>query len=394
MAIREIIKDIYCIGVNDWDRRLFDELIPLPQGTSYNSYLIKGSEKTCIIDTVDPLKVNEFISNIDQLKIDKVEYIVSHHAEQDHSGSIPYLLERFKDSKVITNTKCRDFLIDLLHIDTSRFIVINDGDEISLGNKRLKFIFTPWVHWPETFSTYLIEDKMAFTCDFFGAHIASSYMFADNFEEVYFSAKRYFAEIMMPFRKLVAGNIDKISALDIKYICPSHGLVYRNPNKIIEAYREWCSDSVKNEVIIPYISMHESTKLMVEYLTESLGSKGIKVIPFNLTVTDIGELAMSLIDAATIIVGTPTVLTKAHPVVANAVFLANALRPKTKYISIIGSYGWGHKTIEHLSSMIPDIKAELIPPVFIKGSPKKDDYDLLENLAETVYNKHKTAGLL
>ncbi len=393
MAKREIVKDIYAVGVNDWDRRLFDELIPLPNGTSYNSYIIKGTEKICLIDTVDPVKCREFFHNLDQIDIDRIDYIVAHHAEQDHSGSIPMVLAKYPSAKVVTNAKCRDFLIDLLHLAPSQFIVINENDTLSLGNRTLKFVFTPWVHWPETFSSYLIEDKCLFSCDFFGAHIASSDLFADNFEEVYFAAKRYYAEIMMPFRKQVSTNIDKVTKDEISFICPSHGLVYRNPKLIIDSYRDWVSDKIKNEVIIPYISMHESTRVMVEHLVEALSSRGIKVIPFNLTVTDIGELAMSLVDAATIIIGTPTVLTLAHPVVVNAVFLANALRPKAKFASIIGSFGWGHKTVEHLTSIIPNLKVELIAPVMVKGLPKEDDLKKLDDLADQVTAKHREIGL-
>lgn len=171
--MRQINRDVFEVGAIDWDRRLFDELIPLPDGTSYNAYIVKGSEKIALIDTVDPPKTETLITNLAEAGVEKIDYLISHHAEQDHSGSIPYVLEIYPDAKVVTNEKCKNMLIDLLNIDGQRFIVIEDGRELSLGNKTIKFIFTPWVHWPETISTYLKEDKILFSCDFFGSHLAT-----------------------------------------------------------------------------------------------------------------------------------------------------------------------------------------------------------------------------
>jgi len=207
-------------------------------------------------------------------------------------------------------------------------------------------------------------------------------------------AKRYYAEIMMPFRTIIQKNIEKVKALDLEMIAPSHGPIYLNPDFIIDAYSEWVSDNVKNEVILPYVSMHGSTESMVDYLIDALMNKGITVKPFNLTVTDIGELAMALVDAATIILATPTVLTGAHPAAVYAAFLTNALRPKLKFAGIIGSYGWGGKTVEQIKGLLPNLKVELLEPVLIKGLPKIEDLKLLDNLAETIYKKHKEAGII
>jgi flavorubredoxin len=172
-------------------------------------------------------------------------------------------------------------------------------------------------------------------------------------------------------------------------IAPSHGPVYKNPDFIINAYREWISDEVKNEVVIPYVSMHGSTAAMVNYLTNALMERGIEVKPFNLTVADIGELAMALVDAATVVIASPTVLSGAHPSAIYAAYLANALRPKTKFASIIGSYNWGGKMVEQLAGMIKNLKVEIIEPVVIKGYPKEEDFKLLDKMADEIYEKHK-----
>jgi len=391
---RQIKSNIYSVGAIDWDRRLFDELIPLPDGTSYNSYLIKGTEKIALIDTVDPTKQHELIENLKELKIDKIDYIVTNHAEQDHSGALPKILSIYKNARVVTNKKCKDMLMNLLLIPENKFITVNDRETISLGDKTLEFIYAPWVHWPETMLTYLKEDKILFSCDLFGSHFATSEIFVTDEAKVYESAKRYYAEIMMPFRRIIKKNLKKIEDLDIEIIATSHGPIYDKPEFIINAYKEWISDDVKNEVIIPYVSMHGSTKKMVDYLVNALMKRDINVKPFNLTVTDIGELAISLVDAATIVIASPTVLVGPHPSVVYATYLANALRPKTKFVSIIGSYGWGGKMVKQLSDMISNLKVEIIEPVVIKGFPKEDDFKELDRLVDDILRKHKENNIV
>lgn len=391
---RQIKSNIYSVGAIDWDRRLFDELIPLPDGTSYNSYLIKGTEKIALIDTVDPTKQHELIENLKELKIDKIDYIVTNHAEQDHSGALPKILSIYKNARVVTNKKCKDMLINLLLIPENKFITVNDRETISLGDKTLEFIYAPWVHWPETMLTYLKEDKILFSCDLFGSHFATSDLFVTDEARLYEAAKRYYAEIMMPFRKTIKKNLEKIKDLDIEIIATSHGPIYDKPEFIINAYKEWISDDVKNEVIIPYVSMHGSTKKMVDYLVNALMKRDINVKPFNLTVTDIGELAISLVDAATIVIASPTVLVGPHPSVVYATYLANALRPKTKFVSIIGSYGWGGKMVKQLSDMISNLKVEIIEPVVIKGFPKEDDFKELDRLVDDILRKHKENNIV
>ena len=384
--MREIKRNVYYVGAIHWDRRLFDELIPLPDGTSYNAYLIKGSEKTALIDTVDPAMEDVLIKKLKDVKID---YIIANHAEQDHSGALPRMLEKYPDAMIVTNPKCKTILMDLLHIPDNKFIEVKDGETLSLGDKTLKFIYAPWVHWPETMFTYLREDRILFPCDFLGSHLATSDLFVTDESKVYEAAKRYYAEIMMPFRTTIRKNLEKIKDLEIDIIAPSHGPLYDNPEFILNAYRDWSSEKVKNEVVIPYISMHGSTKIMIDYFVDALIKRGITVKPFNLTETDIGELAMALVDTATVVVGTPTVLTGAHPNVVYAVYLLNALRPKVKFASIIGSYGWGGKMVEQITEMLTNLKIEILDPVIVKGLPEREDFEALDRLADEIKEKHR-----
>jgi flavorubredoxin len=389
MKPREIRPGIYRVGAIDWDRRLFDSLIPLPDGTSYNSYLIKGSEKTALIDTVDPSMQDVLINHLSQLGIKSIDYVVSNHAEQDHSGAIPYVLEKYPSAEVVATSRAKGMLIDLLMIPEEKFITVNDKETISLGDKTLEFVHAPWVHWPETMLTYLREDKILFPCDFFGSHLATTDLYVSDEGQVYEAAKRYYAEIMMPFRTTIQKNLEKVKNYTIDIIAPSHGPMYDKPEFILKAYHSWAFDEPKNIVVLPYISMHGSTRKMVEYLVEALAQRDVMVKQFDLAVTDIGKLAMALVDAATIVIGAPTVLAGPHPNVVYATVLANALKPNLKFVSIIGSYSWGGKTVEQLAGMIPNLKVEILEPVLSKGFPKEADFKALDNLATTIAEKHK-----
>ena len=394
MFVQEIKAGIYFVGTIDWDRRLFDELIPLPDGTSYNSYLIKAGQQTALIDTVDPIAEEEFIENLNKLNIKNIDYVVANHAEQDHSGSLPKVLKLYPQACIVTNQKCKEFLKDLLLIPDDRFITVEDRGTLSLGDKTLEFIYAPWVHWPETMLTYLREDKILFSCDLFGSHLATSNLFVRDEARAYISAKRYYAEIMMPFRTIIQKHLEKIEELDIEIIAGSHGPLYDKPEFILKAYKDWISDKVKNEVVIPYVSMHGSTEKMVDYFIDALMEKGITVKPFNLTKADIGELAMAFVDAATIVIASPTVLTGPHPQALYATYLVGALKPKTKLISIIGSYGWGGKMVEQLTGMLHSLKVEIIKPVVIKGYPQEKDFKALKELANSIFIKHKELNLV
>jgi len=389
---REIRSGVFSVGVVDWDRRLFDELIPLPDGTSYNAYVVRGSEKTVLIDASDPSMAETLLGNLEALGLDRLDYVVANHAEQDHSGAIPAVLERFSDAKVVCTPRCRELLNEHLKIPAEKFETVEDGTTLSLGGKTLKFLYAPWVHWPETMVTYLLEDKILFSCDFLGSHFATSDIFADR-RIIYEPAKRYYAEIMMPFRAIIRKNLEIVDSLDVGLIAPSHGPLYDDPSFIIDAYRDWSSDDVKNEVVIPYVSMHGSTELMVDHLTDALIARGIGVKRFDIPASDVGKVAEALVDAATLVLGTCTVLAGPHPAAANVAFLANALRPKTRFATIIGSYGWGGKTVKAIQGMMPLLKVEMIEPVLVKGLPTEEDYQALDRLADEILKRHQELGI-
>ncbi len=391
MKPRQIVPGVSWVGAEDFDRRLFDSLIPLPDGTSYNAYLVRGREKTALLDTVDPSALDKLKANLEG--VERLDYLVAHHAEQDHSGSIPWVLERYPGVQLLCSAPAKSMLVEHLLVPESRIRAVADGETLALGGKTLRFIYTPWVHWPETMSTYLEEDRILFSCDWFGSHLASSELFIEGVECVFAEAKRYYAEIMMPFRRIVRQDMEKIRPLDIAMIAPSHGPIYRDPASVIRAYQDWTDDTPHNLVVLPWVSMHGSTALMVEHLMAALVERGVAVQPFNMAMADIGQLAMALVDAATIIVGAPTVHVGPHPAVITAVTLANALRPKARFATVVGSYGWASKMVESVKAGLPNLKVEFLDPVVCKGYPREGDFTALERLADAVALKHAGLGL-
>jgi flavorubredoxin len=391
MKPREIVPGVDYVGAPDFDRRLFDALIPLPDGTSYNSYLVRGRDKTALVDAVEPHMLHVLRSYLEG--VPRVDYVISNHTEQDHSGGLPWVLERYPEARLLASEPAKPLLVDHLGLDAAKIRTVADGETIDLGGKTLRFIYTPWVHWPETMSTYLEEDKVLFSCDWFGSHVAQTDLFVDHVDGILAESKRYYAEIMMPFRKTIQKNLDKIKELDVRLIAPSHGPIHRDPGSIIQAYRDWTDDMPHNSVVIPWATMHGSTEIMVERLISALVERGVSVFPFNMATADIGKLAIALVDAATLVVAAPTVHVGPHPAVLNAVILANALRPKVRFASVIGSYGWASKMVDVVKGAMPLLKVELLPTVICKGLPRPADLEAVDKLAGTIAGKHKELGL-
>lgn len=389
MKPREIKPGVCYVGAVDWDRRLFDALIPLPEGTSYNAYLVRGSEKTVLFDTVDPSKTQVLLDYLEG--VEHLDYIVIQHVEQDHSGSLPVLLSRFPEARVLCSPKAVDLLTSHLHIPPGPLTAVADGEELSVGDKTLRFLHTPWVHWPETMSTFIVEDRILLSCDLFGSHLATSDLFGRD-EVVIPAAKRYFAEIMMPLRAAVKKNLEKLGTLDLDAIAPSHGPIYGHPQVIIDAYRQWVDGSPDNLVALPYVTMHGSTLALVDRLTHALAAEGVKVERFDLSAVDLGRLATALVDAATLVVATPTVLTNPHPAVMATLYLIGALRPKVRYLGLVASYGWASNVVDVVTSLTGGLKADMLEPLLVKGSPRSEDFRRIDELAAAIAAKHAEAG--
>jgi len=383
----KIADGVYWVGVKDWDRRMFDSLIPLPEGTSYNSYLVVGSEKSALIDTVNPGFEGELEEKISEIvDVADIDYIVMNHAEPDHSGAIPYLLEKNEKVILIATEKGVDMAKAYYDVPDKRIMVMKDGDVISLGGKTLRFIEAPWLHWPETMFTYLVEDKILFPCDFFGAHLAGGF-YDDDVPNLLTYAQRYFGEIMMPFSAMAGKALQKLENLEIDIIAPSHGPIYRNPRRIIEAYKRWSSGEIKEKVLIAYVSMWGANEAMVRELAALLTAEGVDVKVHNLVNADIGEIAKDLVDSAVIVLAAPTVLGGAHPLAIYAAYLVKALRPPARYAVIIGSHGWHGRSKDSLLEVLKGSKLELLGDLEVRARPGEGDYEKLRQLAQLIKEK-------
>ena len=394
MKFKKIKENVLYAGMNDEGRLIFDELIPLDHGTSYNSYVVIGSGKTAVIDTMYPKFTREYLKSFDENKITKVDYIIANHGEQDHSGSIPAMLEKFPDAVVVTNAVCASNLKEMLLVPDEKIKIIKNDEELSLGDKTLQFKIAPGVHWPDTMFTYIKEDNIIFTCDFLGAHYIFDDVFAVPSNELERSAKKYFAEIMMPFSLVCRKYTKQIKDMNADMILPSHGPVHNNPDYILDLYEDWAGEKGKNLVLLPYVSMYHSTKEMIDYLAEKLKEKGIPSVKYDMVEGNLGDLATALVDGTTIVLGTSMVLAGPHPAAYNTVYLASVLRPKAKIASFIGSYGWGGNLFGKMSEMLAPLKLDIIEPILVKGKAKAEDYQKIDKMVQEIFDKHHALGLV
>jgi flavorubredoxin len=385
----QISKDVYWVGIRDWNRRLFDALIPLPRGTTYNSYLIVGSEKKALIDTVNPGFEKEWEEKISKITDPtQVDYVIMNHAEPDHAGSIPHIMRINTKAKLVTTSRGAKMAQTYFNVPENRIMIVEDGKTLSLGDKTLRFIEAPMLHWPETMFTYLSEGKVLFPCDFFGAHVAQG-LYDDEIEDLIVFAQRYFGEIMMPFAANGKKGMEKIKDLDIKLIAPSHGPIHRNPERILSAYRRWVNGETREKAVIIYVSMWGSTDKMVKTMEDTLLSEGVEVSKHNLAVADIGDIAKDLVDSRAIVLGTPTVLNGAHPLGMYAAYLAKALRPPAKYAVVLSSYGWGGGAVKHIQETLGPSKMEVVGAVDINGPPTETDTNKIVEIAKTLAKRIK-----
>jgi flavorubredoxin len=385
--VTELATKVYWVGIRDWNRRLFDALIPLPRGTSYNSYLVIGSSKKALIDTANPGFEKELDEKIRKITDPaEIEYVVMNHAEPDHAGCIPFLMGINKRAKLVTSTQGARMARTFYKVPDERILPVRDQETISLGDKTLRFIEAPMLHWPETMFTYLQEDKILFPCDFFGSHSAGG-MYDDEIDDLLVHAQRYFGEIMMPFRLMGQKALEKIKDLEIRMIAPSHGPVHRNPDRILSAYKKWVNGETKRKAIVVYATMWQSTEKMIKPVVETLASEGIETAVYDLTVSDIGDIAKDLVDSKAIVLGAPTVLGGVHPLAVYVTYLTKALRPPLKFGLVLSSYGWGGGAIKHVQEILGQTKLELVGAMEINGPPSEDDTRKITELATMLARK-------
>lgn len=284
---------------------------------------------------------------------------------------------------------------DLMTVADDRFEVIEDGGTLSLGDKTLKFMHLPWAHWPDTTAVLAVEDKILFSSDLFGSHYSfGEELYAGEKEIVYQEAKEYYAEIMMLYARVTAKYVARVRELDIDVICPSHGPMYDNPEMIIDLYDDWMNGPVKNIAVVAFVSTHGSTRIMAEHLAGELTKQGVEARLFDLVGLPLNEISSTLVDAATIVLGSSVIMAALHPFAVNTAFLLDRIKPKAKYVAVFGSYGWSPGPIAKAAALLPSLKVEVVGAVISKGHPKDEALADLTDLAATIAGKHKDLGIL
>lgn len=389
-AVPEISEDVYLVGVRDWNRRIFDALIPLPQGTSYNSYVVRGIDKTALIDTVGPGFESELQDRVAKVAdFTRLDYLIMNHAEPDHSAAIPYVMQASSSAVLMATAKGAKVAQDYYKVPESRIRVVKDGEQIELGGKTLRFIEAPLLHWPETMFTYVEESGLLFPCDFLGAHTAFG-LFDTDVDEIVSLAKKYFGEIMMPFRNMALRALGKLEGLDIRMIAPSHGPIYKNPQRILGVSRKWAAGETEEKVIALYVTMWKSTEAMIKAVVETLLAEGIEVGLYDLLDSDLGEIAKDLVDSRSLLLGTPAVLGGMHPLAVYATYLTKMLRPPLKYAAVVSSYGWGGGAVREATDLLALTRVEMVGSVELNRPPSGDDFRELAELGKRLAEKTKS----
>ena len=362
-AVIELCKDVDWVGMPHPDLKVFDDLFPTHNGTTYNSYLVQGSEKTALIDTVKAPFADAFFTKVgEKIKPEEIDIVVVNHTEPDHSGSLGRLLEINPDITVYCTKAAENFLKQLLNRDFNVHVV-SDGEEVDLGGKTFRFILAPYLHWPDTMFTYLVEDKLLFSCDAFGAHYCPEKIFDDEIADFSYDFFFYFDCIMRPFKDKIREATAKIDGLDIEMVCPSHGPIRRSSGKgAISAYKRWAAPPPQGEkprAVMAVLSSHGNTAGMADVVQKELENHGIEVTRFALSDMRDDDFRNALEQADLFLVGTPTIQRDAPPQVWHALTLISSVTPKARLGAIFGSFGWSGEAVKMVEARLAGLKYKL-----------------------------------
>lgn len=389
----KVTEDIYYIGVNDRETYLFENMWPLDNGVTYNSYIIKD-EKNVLLDTVKINKVDSFVEKMNEaLSGEKLDYLVIHHMEPDHSSSIRNIMSLYPELTLVVNKKTREMLKEFYGIEDVNMLEVKEGDELSLGKRTLRFFMTPMVHWPESMVSYETCDKILFSQDAFGGFGAlNGPIFDDEINWKYYESetRRYYSNIIGKHSKQVQGVLKKLEALEIKMICPVHGPVWRtNPDKIIEEYRKWSHYETEEGVVIVYGSMYGNTATMAETVARYLAEEGIKNIKiYDASKTHHSYIVNDIWKYKGLILASCAYNNGLFPPMATLVKVIEMNNIKNHILGICGSYSWSGGGVKNLKLFAECGDYDVIEhTVEAKCSPKKEDLESLARIAKEMAKK-------
>ena len=387
---QQIQDDIFWVGAKHADLEIFDELFPTHNGTTYNSYIVKGGDKTALIDTVKEPFTEEFFAKVEAaVGLDQIDLVVVSHTEPDHSGALKHLLEKRPDLPVYCTRPAQNFLTQLLNAPFNAQVV-NDGDELDLGGgKTLRFLLAPYLHWPDTMFTYLVEDGVLFPCDAFGAHYCPRELFDDQIPDFSQDFHFYFDCIMRPFKDKVRDAVAKVDALELKLICPSHGPIRRaDPAAVVNSYRRWSAappESDKPRALMLTFSSHGKTHSMAAVIKEEMTEQGFNVVELKLCSLRDSDLRDELELADVVLVGASTINRDAPPQVWHALSLFSLVTPKAKIAAVFGSFGWSGEAVKLIEERLKGLRFKLpVAAQTLRFSPTEENFNDCREFAKLV----------
>lgn len=387
-----ITQKIWYVGVNDRRKELFENNWPLPYGVSYNSYLIKD-EKSALIDTVEAGSCTDYIEKIQRvLNGQPLDYLVINHLEPDHASMITAVRSAFPNVKLVGNAQTFKILQHYYKTDEEFFHLVKDGETLDLGESKLQFVLVPWVHWPETMVTYEASTQTLFSCDAFGGFGTIDGGLFDtnnNFDEFYLSEmRRYYSNIVGKYSNMVQKALAKLDGVPVQMICPSHGLVWKNPAKVIDLYDKWSRYEDEKGVVVVYASMYGNTAQMADYIGNLIGSKGIPVRTFDVSNTHVSYLLSEIWKYRGVVLGTCAYNTKMHPMMEHLCNEIDLSQPKGKKVALFGTSSWNGAGVKGLKKFVEEYPGfELVSTVaetYGSVSPEKVDSDINAMVEELV----------
>ncbi len=379
MSSVKVLENVFWVGAVDWNVRHFHGFTySTHRGTTYNAYLIVD-EKTALIDTVYGPFAEEMVESIRRI-IDpsKIDYVVANHVETDHSGAISKILKLAPQAKLVGTARCKEGL-QKHYFGNWDFQVAKTGDTIGLGERSLKFIEAPMLHWPDSMFTYIEKDALLLPNDAFGQHWATSKRFDDEVDGKILmeEAAKYYANILWPFSRLVIRKIEEIQKLGLKIsmIAPSHGLIWRsNPTKIVEAYLSWARGEAGRKILVVYDTMWGSTERMAKAIVDGISSEGLDTMLFRIPFSDLGDIIGELLKAKGILIGSSTINNGVLPTMAPFLEEMQGLRPRNKIAAAFGSYGWGGGAVKTIEESLEKADMEIVVPALtVKWVPDKNE---------------------
>lgn len=388
MEVVEIAKNIYNVGVNDWNIRDFHGY-STNKGTSYNAFLIVD-DKIALIDTVKKEFSDQLIDNISRI-VDpkKIDYVISNHTEMDHSGGLARVMHKVGEDKPLYCSKMGVKNLTRHFPQKWNYHAVKTGEELSLGNRTLTFLETRMLHWPDSMFTYLKEDKILFSSDAFGQHYAGFEKFDDQIgEEIMPYAKKYFANILLLYSPLILKLIDTVTelGLEIDMICPDHGIIWRSdPGKIIGAYAKWSKQEPEKKALVVYDTMWHSTETMADTIAAGIAAEGVAVRPINIRSTHRSEIMTEVLDARAVIVGSCTMNNQMFPTVSDFLTYMKGLKPQNKIGAAFGSYGWSGEAVKLINQELEAMNFDVIDPgVRVQYVPDQDGKDACFELGRKI----------